>query len=197
MKKATLILAMALLPLTQLFAQENIFSLQYSVGFGVGDLHKFISKTSWRGVNLEYRKLVHDGHVGIGFDLGWNGWYEHPGYITTTQGTQSLSGDQFRYCSTAPMLGSIDYYFQPGSQINPFAGLGIGTEYSYSEVQLGIWSISTDTWHFLLKPEVGVLIQPTPGVGVTVSAKYYNAFKTQEVETRSYVGLNVGVAWTY
>lgn len=198
MKKIKLIIAISLLPFAQMLAQGgNLFSFQYSIGFGVGDLNDFIGKTSWRGANIEYRKLINDDKLGIGVEVGWTAWYESPGYVTFEQGSQALSGYQYRYLSTVPMMGAFDYYLKPGAQLNPFIGLGIGTEYSRNEVDMGLYTWREDAWHFLLRPEVGVIASPNPHMGIYIAAKYNNAFDASEIKTRSYIGLNIGLAWTY
>ena len=60
-----------------------------------------------------------------------------------------------------------------------------------------MYTTNVDAWHFALKPEVGVIMQTSPGMGVSVSTKYYTAFKTNDVSERSYLAFNVGLVWQY
>jgi len=177
-------------------AQDNVYSFQYSMGFSMGDFNDFISAPSFRGMTFDYRKMVNE-NVGVGIELGWNVFYEDKDYATYTRETASITGKQYRYCSTVPMLASADYYFAPAEKLSPFAGIGIGTQFTSNEVDMGVWAITEDTWHFLLKPELGVIFKAGPEVGVIVVAKYYNAFKTKELATRSYLTANVGIAWGF
>jgi outer membrane protein len=179
-------------------AQEgaNIYQFQYTMGFSTGDFNDFISKGSFRGGTFEYHHLFTD-NIAAGFEIGWNAWYEEMNYATYTKGTESISGKQFRYCSTVPMMASFRYHILPGEEFNPFAGIGIGTMFSDSELDMGTWAFTTETWHFALDPEIGAVYKFPGGVGALVSAKYYLAFETEESKERSYIAANVGFVWGF
>jgi len=178
-------------------AQENVYSFTYTMGFSTGDFGDFISKPSFRGATFDYRRLLQD-NIGVGIEIGWNAWYEEMDYATYTPSeTGSISGKQFRYCSTVPMLVSANYYILPGEKFNPFGGLGIGTQFTANEVDMGVWAFTDDVWHFLIKPEIGAIIEVAPGLGVIMSGKYYMAFETKDVSSRSYIAANVGLAWGF
>jgi len=197
MKKLSLALVIFIVSITsQLNAQTNLSSLQYSMGLATGDLGDFISKYSFRGATYEYRKLKTE-NIGVGFDIGWNVFYQEKNNETFISGTESLNGDQFRYSSNTPILFAVNYYTKPSSRINPYFGLGVGTEYSYARVDFGLYTTDVDAWHFALKPEVGVIMQTSPGMGVSISTKYYTAFKTQDTSERSYLAFNIGLVWQY
>lgn len=44
----------------------------------------------------------------VGVDAGWNVFYEKKDYDTYTGGTESLSGIQYRYQNSVPLLASAD-----------------------------------------------------------------------------------------
>jgi hypothetical protein len=178
------------------FGQAKLTTLEYTVGFGMGDLNDFIGKPSFRGATLEYHKMMHS-NIGVGFELGWSAFYEALDYDTYTLGTASLSGKQYRYCSTVPVLASANYYLKPGKEVNPFAGIGIGAQFSRSDIDMGIFNNRVDTWHFALKPEVGVICRIAATTGLVFSAKYYQSFKTEESDPRSYFAGNIGLVWGY
>ncbi len=181
----------------KLMAQRTSFAATYTVGFGIGDLNEYISKPSFRGATLEFRSMVDDG-IGVGAEVGWSAFYEEPGYVTAYDGTQALSGTQYRYCSTVPILADLNYYLKPDEKINPFVGIGIGTEYSRTDLDIGQFRFRDETWHFLIKPELGIIAEVSPGTGIILSAKYYNAFKTEDLgESRSYIAANLGFIWYY
>src|SRR5688572_2472890 len=115
---------------------QNITSLQYSIGFGTGDLGDFIGAPSFRGISLDYRRLVQP-NIGVGFDVGWNVFYEAKSYGVYTIDNLSYSGKQWRYNNQMPMLFAADYYLKPGEQLNPFVGLGLGTMYSRRNTDMG------------------------------------------------------------
>ncbi len=175
---------------------SNVYQFQYSMGFSTGDFNDFISLGSFAGATFEYHHLVTD-NIGVGIELGWNSWYEEKDYATYVKETESISGKQFRYCSTVPMLASANYYILPGENFIPYAGLGIGTIFSSSELDMGTWAFTADTWHFALKPEIGAIFKLPGGLGILVSGKYHFAFETKETKARDYIGANIGLAWGF
>jgi outer membrane protein len=174
-------------------AQGNLSSLQYSIGFGAGDLGDYISKPSFRGVTFDYRKLVQP-NVGVGVDIGWNVFYEEQAYGTyTREGTNlTISGKQWRYNNQFPMLFGADYYLSPGEQINPFFGLGVGTMYSLRNTDMGTYTLEQDAWHFALRPEAGILVETSPGFAFSITGKYYYGFEAGDLPAQGYFALNFG-----
>jgi hypothetical protein len=170
---------------------QSLTALQYSVGFGTGDLGSYISKPSFRGVTLDFRKLIQP-NVGIGFELGWNVFYEGQSGETYTRDKLSYSGNQYRYNNQFPMLFAGDYYLQPDQKINPFVGLGIGTMYSLRNTDMSVYTLEQDAWNFVLRPEAGVLIEATPEMSFMICGKYYHGFEAGDLPTQSYFALNFG-----
>lgn len=177
-------------------AQENLSSMQYSMGFAVGDFGDFIGRASFRGATFDYTKKL-NLNVGVGFEVAWNVFYEDLDYDTYTEGTSSISGKQYRYCSAVPILATVNYYMKPSELLTPFAGIGIGTMYSSNELDMGIYALTEDVWHFVLRPEIGVLVNISSSTDLFVSGKYYNAFKTEDVNSRNYITANIGLSWRY
>lgn len=192
MKKIFFVLLVTcIIGITQLNAQENFFSMQYSVGFGTGDMGEFIEKTSWRGISFEFRNFV-SPNVGLGIESGMNTFYENKDYATYTDGTISLSGIQYRYINTIPILAAADYYFQPGQKVNPFLGLGIGTIYNRRDLDMGLYTVEEEAWQFALRPELGVLVNVSEGLDLMLAAKYYAGFKSGDMEAQNYFTINFG-----
>jgi len=165
------------------------------MGFGTGDLGDFISQPSFRGFAIDFRKMVQP-NVGVGFELGWNVFYEEKSYDVYSQGTLSLSGKQWRYNNQFPMLFAADYYFSPGEQINPFVGLGIGTMYSRRNTDMGQYTLEEEAWNFVLRPEVGLLVEVNPGLSLAVTGKYVYGFEAGDLDAQSYFALNLGFVFT-
>ena len=63
----------------------------------------------------------------------------------------------------------------------------------YPKAEMGQFYVDTDTWQFSLAPEVGVRNGATTGVWGLVSARYNNNFESSELDSQSYLTLNVGV----
>jgi outer membrane protein len=178
---------------TQLKAQENIYSIQYSIGFATGDLKEFNESASFRGMSFEYRYMMQPS-IGVGLETGYNLFYDRMDYATYTQGTQSLSGIQYRYTHAVPVLAAFDYYLKPDTQVNPFVGLGVGTLYTNRDLDMGMFTMESDVWQFALRPQVGAMIS-TPAADLIVGAKYFSGFKAKDTEGQSYFTFNVGLVF--
>ena len=176
---------------TQLKAQESLFSIQYSMGFGMGDLKEFNESASFRGMSFEYRYMMQPA-IGVGFETGYNLFYDRLDYATYTQGTESISGVQYRYTHAVPVLAAIDYYLKPDTKINPFVGLGLGTIYVYRDVDMGMFTLEDDDWQFALRPQVGTVIS-MQSFDFMLAAKYMMGFKTDDMAANNYFTLNVGI----
>jgi len=194
MKKIFIIAIFSVLGMS-VFAQSSITALSYSIGFGTGDMHDYISKTSFRGFTIDYRKLVQT-NVGVGVDIGWNVFYEEKPYDTYEYKDITYSAKQWRYSNHWPVLVAADYYMNPGEQISAFAGLGLGTMYTLQNTDMGAYTFEKDAWHFALRPEIGVLIQPAPGVGIMLASKYYYGFKAGDLPAQGFVTINVGFVFS-
>lgn len=173
---------------------QNTFAVQYSINFPLGNTNDYISKTSFRGFSLDYRHHIMP-NVAVGIGTGWYTFYEHKDYDTYNSSDNSfaITGVQYRYLNSFPILLAGDYYFSPEEKFSPFVGLGIGVTYNEVNTEMGQYYVDTDTWQFSLAPEVGVRIESVGSVWGFLSARYNNNFKTSELESQSYLTLNVGV----
>lgn len=171
---------------------QSAFSIQYSMGFGNGDVKDFISTASFRGAALEYRYMVQP-KIGIGADIGWNTFYERRAYDTYTSGTVSLSGVQYRYINAMPILVGFNYYMKPDEKINPYVGLGVGTLYTKRNTDMNLYTIENNVWAFALRPEVGVLVNANEGLDIVLVGKYNYGFAAGGLDPQSYFTFNVGL----
>ena len=170
---------------------QNLTSFQYSMGFGSGDLGDFIDKPSFRGITLDYRKLVQP-NIGVGIDIGWNVFYSEQAYDVYTVETLSYSGRQYRYNNQFPMLAAVDYYLSPDEPLNPFVGIGVGTMFSRRNTDMGQYTLEEEAWHFAIRPEIGILYEVSPDFSFSVTGKYYMGFEAGDLDAQNYFALNVG-----
>ena len=177
----------------QAFSQST-FTAQYAINFPLGNTADYIGATSFRGISLDYRYNIQP-NIAIGIGTGWYTFYEQKDYGTynNDDGSLAISGLQYRYINSAPILFVGDYYFSPEEKFSPFVGLGIGITYNEVRTQMSQYYVNTDSWQFSLAPEVGVMVAGTTGVSGFLSARYNSNFKTSELDAQSYLTLNVGV----
>jgi len=177
------------------FSQSSLTALQYSVGFGTGDMHEYIGNTSWRGFTLDYRNMV-QSNIGVGVDLGWNVFYEEMPDAVYEFENITYAGKQWRYSNHFPVLVAADYYIRKGEMVSAFAGLGAGVMYSLQNTNMGTYTFEKDAWHFALRPELGLIIEASPGASLMVASKYYYGFKAGDLPAQGYVTVNVGFVFT-
>jgi hypothetical protein len=194
MKKIFLVfLLAAFITVSQAKAQESLYSVQYSVGFATGDLKEFNESVSFRGMSFEYRYMMQQS-IGVGFETGYNLFYDRLDYATYTKGTISVSGIQYRYTHAVPVLATFDYFLKPDTQINPFVGLGVGTIYSNRDLDMGMYTQESDVWQFSLRPQVGAVIT-TSAADLIIGAKYFSGFKANDTDGQQYFTINVGLVF--
>jgi outer membrane protein W len=173
---------------------QSAFSVQYSMGFGSGDVKSFISSPSFRGAAIEYRYHI-EPKFSVGADMGWNTFYERRAYDTYTSGTVSLSGVQYRYINSMPIYAAFDYYMKPDEKINPFIGLGVGTLYTKRNTDMNLYTIENTVWAFALRPEVGVLVNANTGLDIILAGKYNYGFAAGGLDPQSYFTFNIGLVF--
>lgn len=175
---------------------QSSFIVSYPISFPMGDLHSYIGKTSFRGINFEWVKTAKPG-VAVGIETGWNVFYERTDNKDYTKGTQTISGVQFRYTNAVPILLQTKFYpTTDKKKINTYVGIGVGTLYVNRSTDFGLYRITTDAWSFCLRPEGGFLFNLQPGVKAMAGVKWYPAFNTADLDGQSFVSANFGFVFT-
>lgn len=172
---------------------QSYASATYSINFPLGKTADFISKPSFRGATFDYRYEV-TPQVLVGLSVGWYTFYQDEAYDSYTSKDESITatGKQFRYMNSVPLLFVADYYFGE-EDLKPFIGLGLGTTYNRVDLDMGMFSIQSDPWQFSIAPEAGLTYKIANGTSALVSARYNVSFASGDLDTQSYIGLNVGI----
>jgi hypothetical protein len=120
----------------------------------------FINQSSSEGFKLGYRKRINDeDKLWVGFDLAEAVYNQYIPYQTYNFGTQSVSTDLYHYAYNYSATINIDYlFFSMEKLFVPYAGLGLGASYIKFSEYYNIYGTSVDSWGFLVRPEVGILI---------------------------------------
>lgn len=171
---------------------QSYTTTSYSISLPTGDLNEFISAPSFRGIAVDYRKLVQP-NIGIGVTTGWNTFFEERAFATYTIDNRSLSGKQWRYMNSFPLFLSGDYYFKPGADLNPYLGLGVGTIYNTRATDMGIFRLEEDAWSFAFQPQVGFFYPVNHFAGLSVALKYSHGLAAGDFDAaQSFFSLNIG-----
>lgn len=193
MKKTLFILILAVGSLS-VFSQTGYTALQYSMGFGTGNIKEYTNPASFRGFTFDYRN-TNLYNLGIGVEFGWNVFYEAIPDAEYTVGTITYSGKQWHTSNHFPMLVAADYFPKPDATMSPFIGLGTGTMYTVQNTDMSAYTFERDAWHYVLRPELGFIYNPAPDFGLMVVAKYYYGFEAGDLPSQGYFTLNVGLVF--
>jgi hypothetical protein len=192
--KKIIIIAIFSISALSAFSQNGYTALQYSMGFGTGNLKEFIGPASFRGFTFDYRNTSLY-NIGIGVEFGWNVFYEEFEDTEHTVGNTTYSGKQWHYTNYWPMLFGADYIPNPDATFSPFAGLGLGTLYTLQNTDMSAYTFEVDAWHFALRPEIGFTYNPAPDFGLMLVGKYYYGFGTNDLDAQGYFTINVGLVF--
>jgi len=164
--------------------------------------NKFLSETSLSGWRLEYRRMVKQ-NLSVGLAVSWSAFDE---YQTTktyhgTNGRSAVTTDMIRQVYTVPITLITHYYFKnKGGLLQPYVGLGLGTQYAESNAYFNIYVVTDNNWGFVARPEIGTFINlgASPAkillsAGYNWSTNTNNAF---DVSNISQFTINLGIGIT-
>lgn len=174
-----------------LLAQRSLFSFNYAVTVPTGNTADFIDVVSGRGFYFEYQKFI-DSHVAIGGEVGYSTIYERTENEVYTRETASLSGIQYRYQHSFPILATASYYHSFTDLIRPYFSMGIGTVANRRTIEMGMYESDDTHWQFAFRPEIGALIQPADNIAFRIGAKYYGGASGGGLDGQSQLSFNFG-----
>lgn len=177
MKFKYIIAVIALVSCTSL-AQEVLTSVTWNVGIPVSKLNQYTTGVSYRGFTLQARRF-YGRENSIGISLGWNIFDEkstEPINLDYGQASGTISGTQVRTVNSFPILVGFDRFFGKQNDIRTFIGLNTGVYYILQRLNIGVYQIDNDNWHFGIAPEAGFNIPIEGESGLLVGARYNYAF---------------------
>lgn len=198
MKKKFFLLQLVLMLAATIATAQSSFMAQYSINFPMGSTSDFVGETSFRGATIDYRHSV-TSNISVGGSLGWYNFYEAKAYdsYTTSDDAMTVSGKQYRYINSVPILVVADYQLNSEQKFSPFVGLGIGTTYNRLDTEMGLYTIREDNWQFTVAPEVGLRSGLSEGISGYLSARYNHSFEAGDIDEQSYVTLNIGISFDF
>jgi hypothetical protein len=194
--KNLLVLFMTLGILSATNAQERTsnFRIAWSVAIPTGSLSEYISQTSLRGASMEYNWKA-KSNLEVGIESGWNLLYERMDDKVYTYETASVSGVQYRYTNTIPIIVGVKMLAKGKNSLTPYGGVGLGTVYINRNTDFGLYRITNNTWQFSVRPEVGLRFDYKNGMGFLLGAKYYANSSNDDLDGQSYIAINLGLVF--
>ncbi|ATL49079.1 hypothetical protein COR50_18940 [Chitinophaga caeni] len=152
---------------------SNLYGLSWEISIPTNN--DFLDKTSFAGGRFEYRHFLSQAPVSFGVSLSWNSYEQYipTQTITYKDGNAAITTDMDRIIYTVPILATAHYYFNNNSAVTPYAGVGVGAQYSEQDIYYNIFVTDEYNWGFAVRPEIGVLIHPkSNNWGFLLSANY-------------------------
>jgi outer membrane protein W len=181
-----------------LFAQDLLTGLTYSISVPTGNTSEYVSKTSFKGLSIDLRKFF-SYDASVGFLLGWSAFEEETNKtISTVNG--DVSGEQSRLINSFPVMITTHYYLGEGREFRAFIGIGVGMYYFYHQLELVEENLESNKWHFGVAPEAG-FVYLLESVYAFFNVRYNYAFSAENEFTKistsqSYLTFNIGFAFT-
>lgn len=179
-------------------SKAQILNLNYQMSAPIGDSRNFINKMSFRGASLDYHHFVTD-RFAVGLSVGWNTFYKHlnkatGGFLLNGEKV-TITGDQFRYLNVVPVLASARYFFtDEDALICPYAGIGIGTNWAESRLEVGHFVAKEEGWQFAFAPEVGCIVPFSEYIGLNLGIRYQYSVKASGLPSLQDLGIKVGIS---
>ncbi len=174
---------------------QGLYTLDYNISYPVGKTGDFTRNTSFRGFTFEGRGFISD-NFSLGGLFNWTTFYEELDGASFTYETATITGNQYRYINAFPFLFQAHYYLGlDENKLRAYLGGGLGAYIIIQRVNMGIWSMEYNKWHFGFSPEAGVLIPVSMSTQINISLRYHYAFKAKDTIDYSWFGLSVGFVW--
>ena len=196
------IIILSLLLSVNLFAQDFLTGLTYSISVPTGNTSEYISKTSFAGLSIDLRKFF-SHNASIGFLVGWSAFEEETNKtFSTIHG--DIPGEQSRLINSFPVMITTHYYLGEGREFRAFIGIGVGMYYFYHQLKHTLEllddNLESNNWHFGVAPEVG-FVYLLESVYAFLNVRYNYAFSSENEFTKistsqSYLTFNIGFAFT-
>ncbi len=181
------------------FGQEYMTTLTYNISAPAGETTQFIESPSYLGLSFDGRKFIVP-FISVGFYTGWQVFYEQSNMpLNVDKG--SISGKQYRYINSFPIMLNAHLYIGPDQCIRPYVGINAGAYFIWKRLNIGVLQAEEKKWVLGFAPEVGMTV-PIGDVHINLGAKYNYALPPgeseyyEEPDPLQYVSFHIGFAYS-
>ncbi len=174
---------------------QNYTRMSYPISWGVGATADYTSMTSWLGYHVEFGHQIHRNSY-FGLETGWVTLYDERRNYSQEIGTTTLTGTQYRYFNSIPILAKYTYRLGDiQKDFRPFVAGAAGISWSERQTEVGIFSIYSDEWPLTTAAELGFTYDVGSTSLLTVSAYYNYQFSRGDLPAANIFGIRIGAAW--
>jgi hypothetical protein len=173
---------------------DSFMAITYDVSAPLGNTRDFIGKASWRGLSVEGRGFFKP-NWSAGVNFGWSTFDDKLDKIQEIDNGH-ISGNQFRLMYAVPIVATLHYYPNPNKysdKIMHYVGVGAGPYRIENELQVGMFTVTEQNWHFGFCPEYGFMV-PAETVFFTFNVKYNYVFKSGDTKAQQYLTFRFGIS---
>jgi len=174
-------------------AERPAIFFGYEMATPVGELHDFISKSSFRGFELGalwpvYRSLY------VGSVFNYHLFYEELGRKTYQVESGALNANLYRYAKYWTIQAEARYlFFDADAVARPFVGLRLGIAFATTATLVSDLSLYDSPTGFALSPEAGVLLSVASIMHLSGSVRYdFTTVSSGALENGSYLAYHLG-----
>ncbi|MGZ3853598.1 MAG: outer membrane beta-barrel protein [Flavisolibacter sp.] len=186
---------MVLFTVAQAQKGETKFGISYNVALPMGEFKNVVSNTSFSGFNASILHGVSD-NLSVGFVTGFQDFYQKNARQTYhfTDGSD-VSAVVTNTVQTIPILVDAKYNFNPTSNIQPYAAIGVGGNMVVYNTLYGEFGSQQSKFGFAARPEVGLMIPfKNKSSGFEIGASYnIMPFKADGFTNLNNVGIHAGI----
>jgi len=194
MKKYFIIIILALTMLVSKGQDQTLIIVNYLPAISLGETADFTDNFSPRGIDFEVNKFLKED-LSVGFAISWHIFREKISGETFDYRDLTITGTQFRYTNIAPLNVNVKKYFSfnEESDMMPYAGIGLGTNYAKQSNEIGVFALTDDKWQFNVAPEIGMLYDISRSNVLSLKVKYSYSPKAGDFPSMSYLSFGVGI----
>lgn len=204
------IILLCFIAINPLFSQQTIVSVTYNISSPQGELERYIDHTSFRGFGIHSKYFI-NSNLALGGSFSMEIYNQKVDDLFSIQGaidtdgegngrsiTADVSGVQFRYFNTMPVLFTSHYYFGDQWDTRFFVGLGIGPYRTLQRTEIGLVAITNNNWQFGLAPEIGMNVPiGLSDTGIHLGIRYNHAFQAGNSLEVSSISFMLGIGFMY
>jgi hypothetical protein len=176
-------------------AAQSWWAFSYQPAAPLSNTQDFTDNFTWRGVGVDYKRMVKP-NLTVGLSFGWHVFNQETDDVVSAFGLD-ISGDQFRYVNSWPVLANVSYFFGQPGRARPYLGANVGGYLMEHRLEIGLFAFDETNFHFGFAPEAGIAFPVRENVSALINARYNYALSAGSVDDQTYLNLSVGLAWQH
>ena len=195
MNKKIFTLLIILIASFSLSARSRWMTGTYEMSFAAPRLHDFLDKPSFQGFGFNFYEGISDYFM-VGGRFSWNNFFQKferdsYSFLADGQGT-TITAVQYKRVSSMAFMAEATFVARNSSILLPYLSVGIGPSWDSKEHVVGIWSTYYGTVHFIVRPEIGLII-PFNSVGVKIAGGYNGIVNNSDTGVDDIDNFTVGI----